>query len=309
MSIGVYVNPGASVGTMNNAGFSLPVRASVMRATTRTWEASSTPEMYVLPPFSSQSSPSRRAWVVMRCELDPASGSVIENAIFWLPSARPGSQRRFCSGVPDEPMIVCADGRRHDDHQQRAAGRGELLAHHREVADSPATAAVLLGHGDADVAELADRGPQLVGLVPFAGAPYEVVAAETGGESGDRLAQLGPLPGLGERRAGAGVENAHGRCPSSFWLRTESASSHSARCGFTSTRRNRRTVSRSARRSGGSQALTGPPHDLRSHGPRRAWRRVHRRAAHAATRRAPWPAGRCGSTPRRRRQGGRGRRC
>ena len=71
MSIGVYVNPGASVGTMNNAGISLPVRASVMRATTRTWEASSTPEMYVLPPLNSQSSPSRLAWVVTRASWIP----------------------------------------------------------------------------------------------------------------------------------------------------------------------------------------------------------------------------------------------
>ena len=40
------------------------------------------------------------------CELDPASGSVIENANVEVPSARPGSQRSFCSCVPYCAMIV-----------------------------------------------------------------------------------------------------------------------------------------------------------------------------------------------------------
>ena len=36
----------------------------------------------------------------MLCELDPASGSVIANAIVKVPSAIPGSQRCFCASVP-----------------------------------------------------------------------------------------------------------------------------------------------------------------------------------------------------------------
>ncbi len=42
----------------------------------------------------------------MRCELEPASGSVIANAIVIVPSAIPGSQRCFCSSVPNLLMIV-----------------------------------------------------------------------------------------------------------------------------------------------------------------------------------------------------------
>ena len=40
------------------------------------------------------------------CELEPASGSVIANAIFTAPLASPGSQRSFCSVVPDRAMTV-----------------------------------------------------------------------------------------------------------------------------------------------------------------------------------------------------------
>ena len=42
----------------------------------------------------------------MLCELVPASGSVIANAIVPVPSAMPGSQRCFCSSVPKRLMIV-----------------------------------------------------------------------------------------------------------------------------------------------------------------------------------------------------------
>ena len=37
---------------------------------------------------------------MIRCELEPASGSVIANDIFTLPSANQGSQRSRCSAVP-----------------------------------------------------------------------------------------------------------------------------------------------------------------------------------------------------------------
>jgi hypothetical protein len=57
-------------------------------------------------PASTQPSPSRRAVVVIRCELEPASGSVIANAILAEPSASPGSQRLRCSSVPNRAMIV-----------------------------------------------------------------------------------------------------------------------------------------------------------------------------------------------------------
>ena len=63
--------------------------------------------MNVLPPLSRQPpSPSRYPVVMIWCEFDPASGSVIENAIVVDPSAMPGSQCFFCSSVPYWAMIV-----------------------------------------------------------------------------------------------------------------------------------------------------------------------------------------------------------
>ena len=51
-------------------------------------------------PLSTQPSPSRRPVVVMLCELVPASGSVIANAMVPVPSAMQGSHFCFCAGVP-----------------------------------------------------------------------------------------------------------------------------------------------------------------------------------------------------------------
>ncbi len=96
----------ASVGTMNSAGLSLPVLASSVRETISTASAWSTPEMKTFWPDSSQSEPSRRAVVVMLCELEPASGSVMPKAIVIEPSARPGSHRCFCSSVPKRAMML-----------------------------------------------------------------------------------------------------------------------------------------------------------------------------------------------------------
>src|SRR6476619_7317119 len=61
ISILVHVNPGVSVGTMNNAGRRLPVLASSVRPTTSTACAWSTPEMYTFWPLRTQSLPSQRA--------------------------------------------------------------------------------------------------------------------------------------------------------------------------------------------------------------------------------------------------------
>ncbi len=42
----------------------------------------------------------------MLCELVPASGSVMANAIVAVPSHSPGSQRCFCSSVPKRLITV-----------------------------------------------------------------------------------------------------------------------------------------------------------------------------------------------------------
>ena len=43
---------------------------------------------------------------MIRCELDPASGSVMANAMVMEPSAMPGNQRFFWSSVPNLLMMV-----------------------------------------------------------------------------------------------------------------------------------------------------------------------------------------------------------
>lgn len=95
---------------MKRQGFRFPERASSVRPTISVASAMSTPDTKTLRPVSSQSAsgpvPSRRAVVVMRCELDPASGSVMPKAMVRLPSARPGSHFRFCSPVPKRAMTV-----------------------------------------------------------------------------------------------------------------------------------------------------------------------------------------------------------
>src|SRR5690606_38948076 len=93
--------------------------------------------------------------------------------------------------------------RRGDDHeQQRAARRGQFLAHGGEVADAAATAAVLLGHVHAEVAEPPGLVPQLVGLAPGLGALHVVGRAVLGAQLGDGLAQRLPLLRLDEAHAG-----------------------------------------------------------------------------------------------------------
>ncbi len=104
----------------------------------------------------------------MLCELVPASGSVIANAIVEVPSAIPGSQRRFCSSVPKRLITVPQMAGRDHHHEQRAALRGQLLADRCDVADAATAAAVLLGDVDPEVAVLADVEPQVGGLAAAA---------------------------------------------------------------------------------------------------------------------------------------------
>lgn len=73
----------------------MPVLASSLRPTTSTACAWSMPEIKTFWPLMIQSLPSRRAVVVILCELEPASGSVMANAMVNEPSAMPGNQRFF----------------------------------------------------------------------------------------------------------------------------------------------------------------------------------------------------------------------
>ena len=90
---------------------------------------------------------SERLW-----ELDPASGSVMAKAILSSPVANRGSHRCFCSSVPNLAMMVAQMAGDTTMHQQRAAGRGQLLVHGGQLGDPTAAAAVLLGHVDPEEA-------------------------------------------------------------------------------------------------------------------------------------------------------------
>ena len=85
----------------------------------------------------------------MRCELEPASGSVMANAMVIEPSAMPGSQRFFCSSVPNLLMIVPLMAGETTIISSGAAGGGQLLHHERQLVHAGAAAAVLLGQVDA----------------------------------------------------------------------------------------------------------------------------------------------------------------
>ena len=108
ISIRWYVRPGASVGTRNSAGDSLPVRWSARRATTRRYADSSTPEMKTFRPLRTYPSPSRPATVDSRWKFEPASGSVMAKQTLSVPSAKPGRNARRCAGVPCFATTVAA---------------------------------------------------------------------------------------------------------------------------------------------------------------------------------------------------------
>ncbi len=96
----------------------------------------STPLMKTLRPVRTQSVPSRRAVVVMRWLLEPASGSVMPKDIMRVPSARVGSQSSFCASVPKREMTVpqIAGG---DDHHQQGLPAAPISSSTRESSVIP----------------------------------------------------------------------------------------------------------------------------------------------------------------------------
>jgi hypothetical protein len=116
----------------------------------------STPEMNTLRPLRSQSAPSRRAVVVMRCELEGhgagAVGQAREPLLFLGLRAEAGDHR-------------AADRRRHDHHQEGAARGAEFFQDDGEFGYAAAPATVCLRQVDAEVAELGGLGPEGVDVV------------------------------------------------------------------------------------------------------------------------------------------------
>ena len=63
-------------------------------------------EIRVLAPSSTYPGPSRRAVVAIAATSDPASGSVIANAVITFPSAIGPSHRCFCASDPASTIGV-----------------------------------------------------------------------------------------------------------------------------------------------------------------------------------------------------------
>ena len=82
-----------------------------------------------------------------------------------------------------------ADRGGHEDQEQRASLRRDLLAHDRELGHAAAATAVGLGEVHREEALVGERLPQLVGLRAGAVALGEVLVAELPGDVGDGLAQ------------------------------------------------------------------------------------------------------------------------
>ena len=75
-----------------------------------------------------------------------------------------------------------ADRGRHEDQQERAALRGELLGHDGELVEAAATSAVLLGEMNAEEPEVADRLPERVGSAAGARLLCVVLVPELPGD-------------------------------------------------------------------------------------------------------------------------------
>ena len=90
---------------MNPVMPSSPLPGSVVAYTTRT-SATGPLATKLLEPSSTQPSPSRRAVLTIENTSDPAADSVAPCPATREPSSRPGSHRRFCSGVPNRTIGI-----------------------------------------------------------------------------------------------------------------------------------------------------------------------------------------------------------
>ncbi len=91
-----------------------------------------------------------------------------------------------------------ADPGRHQHEEQRTSLRGELLAHHHELAQAATTAAVLLGQVHREESGLGDGLPQLLGLPAGDRALVEVLVSERRRDPAHGRPKHHVLVGLGE---------------------------------------------------------------------------------------------------------------
>ena len=142
-------------------------------------------------------SPSRVAVVERRWLFDPASGSVIANAIF-SPAASAGSHCCFWSSVPKRAISspqIAADTRISSSGQPCAASSSHTIASSLMPPPPPPYSG---GRCTREEAVVGDRLPELVGLAAGARLLGEVLVAELRREVAHRGPQHLVLGALGE---------------------------------------------------------------------------------------------------------------
>src|ERR1700686_1097970 len=129
-------------------------------------------------------SPSRVAVVEMLWEFEPASGSVMANAIFNSAVAKRGSHSRFCSSEPNLAMMVAQMA-----GETTSKRRGQPLAPSCSRTMANSLIPMPPGPVHPQEARCCQLVPQVVGPPSAAGLLGEVAVAVLGGDGIDRLAE------------------------------------------------------------------------------------------------------------------------
>ena len=160
-----------------------------------------------LRPVTTHSSPSRTARVETPARSEPASGSDSAIAPIQSPRALRAEQLVPAVGVGHRRPQALGAGQ---DAGRRHPGAGQLLADHAVLEDAEPEAAVLGGHGDAEVAEL--RQPATAGTPgsrPSAGRARWRPAAPRPSRTGGPAPAAPPAPGVchgGSSTGGSGCQ-------------------------------------------------------------------------------------------------------
>jgi hypothetical protein len=166
--------PGVSRGTMICVMRLLSLPLPSVRHMTMKKSARSPFEVNHLWPLMTQTSPSRRAVVLIARGSDPAeSGSVMEKPDSIRPSVSGTNHCRFCSSVAvlEQDLLVAGVRRHHAEQRRRAQAVGEDLVHVGVLEEREPGPAVLRRQVRCPQAGLLhlrlDRLAQLVGRAPL----------------------------------------------------------------------------------------------------------------------------------------------
>ena len=133
----------------------------------------------------------------MLAVLSPASGSVTAKHAFSSPRMSGGSQRCFCSAVPNTTtgfnpkMFICTA----DAPEKPAPDSLMACIKQRCLGDAKTGAAELLWHGDAEPAGLRDGAVELLGEAAIAVALQPILRVEALAQSRDAVADRELLGG------------------------------------------------------------------------------------------------------------------